>query len=66
MTPGEPTFEIAKTFGIRVLLKLTKTNIGGIEISERHGRLTANVSPDELKEAVHATMESHNIRLSLS
>ncbi|WP_022668001.1 hypothetical protein [Desulfospira joergensenii] len=58
-------FEITKTFGLGVLLKLTKTNIGGIEIEERQGKLTANVSTGELIKAVNATIEGHNIRLQV-
>ena len=66
MNDREKPFEITKTFGLGVLLKLTKTNIGGIEIRENQGKLTANVSTDEIIKAVNKTIEGHNIRLQLS
>ena len=63
MNDLEKPFEITKTFGLGVLLKLTKTNVGGIEIKEKQGKLTANVSTSELIKAVDATIEGHNIKL---
>lgn len=66
MKRREKPVEIEKTFGIRVLLKLTRTNVEGIKISEKDGRLTSNVSLNELSRAVDATVESHNIRLKAS
>ena len=66
MKHREKPVEIEKTFGIRVLLKLTRTNVEGIKFSEKDGRLTSNVSLNELSRAVDVTVESHNIRLKAS
>ena len=66
MNDLEKPFEITKTFGLGVLLKLTKTNHRGIEITENQGKLTANVSTGEIIKAVNATIEGHNIRLQFS
>lgn len=63
MNELDKPFEITKTFGLGVLLKLTKTCIRGIEIKERQGKLTANVSTGEIIKAVNATIEGHNIKL---
>ena len=56
-------FNIKKTFGMGVLLKLTKTTINGIEAFENGGRYTFNVSVEELNRAVNITLENHNISL---
>ena len=58
-------FDVKKTFGLSVLLKLTRKNIGGIEISESNGRYTSNMDLQQLNEAVTTTMETHNINLKL-
>ena len=56
-------FNVKKTFGTDVLLKLTKTTIKGIEAFESGGKYTFNVSAEELNKAVNSTLVSHNIRL---
>lgn len=58
-------FNAKKTFGLSVLLKLTRKSVDGIEISESNGRYTCNLGMDELNRAVTMTMEAHNIKLSL-
>ncbi len=65
MSNKETPFEIRKTFGLGVLLKLTKTRVHGIEIKEKHGKLTSNITMGELIKAVDATIKSHNIRLRM-
>ncbi|WDP91863.1 MAG: hypothetical protein HUN04_19975 [Desulfobacter sp.] len=58
-------FDAKKTFGLSVLLKLTRKSVEGIEISESNGRYTSNMGTEELVRAVTRTMEAHNIRLRL-
>ncbi len=65
MTDQEKPFEIAKSFGLAVLLKLTKTNCRGIEISSDGDTFTSNVSLNKMTEAVNATLKSHNIHLKV-
>lgn len=65
MSRDHEPFTIDKTFGLGVLLKLTKKNVSGIEISTQGDKFTANVPLDELNQAVSHTMEAHNIRLKL-
>ena len=56
-------FNVKKTFGMDVLLKLTKTTINGIEAFERDRTYTFNVSVEELNKAVNFTLVNHNISL---
>ncbi len=63
MENSEKNFEIKKTFGLGVLLKLTKKNVQGIEISSQGNKFVSNVSVDRLTQAVEATLKSHNITL---
>ena len=65
MNTGKKTFEVKKTFGLGVLLKLTKKNVPGIEISTNGNKFTSNVSLNELSEAVETTLKAHNIRLKI-
>lgn len=65
MSNNKDTFEVKKTFGLSVLLKLTRKNIQGIEISEMDGRYRSNLAPEEMNRAVIQTMESHNISLKV-
>ena len=65
MTTDNKKFEIKKTFGLGVLLKLTKKNIKGIEITTNGDKFTSNVSLNELSEAVETTLQAHNIRLKI-
>ena len=59
------SFEVRKTFGLSVLLKLTRKTIDGIEISEVDGRYRSNLGLDEMNQAVTRTMASHNIQLKI-
>ena len=56
-------FEITKTFGLGVLLKLTKKSVEGIEISSNGKKFTSNVTLDRLTKAVNATLKAHHIKL---
>lgn len=61
---GKP-FEAEKSFGLGVLLKLTKKNIPGIEISSNNGKFRSNVTLNQLTNAVNATLKTHNIILKV-
>ena len=65
MNTDNKKFEIKKTFGLGVLLKLTKKNIKGIEITTNGDKFTSNVSLNELSEAVETTLQAHNIHLKI-
>ncbi len=65
MNTNTKNFEIKKSFGLGVLLKLTKKNIKGIEITTNGDKFTSNVSLNELSKAVEATIKTHNIRLKI-
>ena len=58
-------FDVKKTFGLSVMLKLTRKSVEGIEISESNGRYRSNLGIDEMARAVTRTMETHNINLRL-
>lgn len=62
---GSKSFKIKKTFGLGVLMKLTKKNVPGIEITTVGDRFISNVSPNRLKNAVEHTLKSHNIRVKV-
>jgi hypothetical protein len=63
MENTDKNFEIEKTFGLGVLLKLTKNNVRGIKISSKGNKFVSNVSVARLTQAVEATLKSHNITL---
>lgn len=65
MNTDTKNFEIKKSFGMGVLLKLTKKNIKGIEITTTGDKFTSNVSLNELSKAVETTIKAHNIRLKI-
>ena len=65
MMVDNKSLNIKKTFGLGVLMKLTKKNIPGITIDTVGDRLISNVSLDHLKNAVEQTMTSHNIRVKI-
>lgn len=65
MKTDNKKFEIKKTFGLGVLLKLTKKNVKGIEITTNGDKFTSNVSLNELSEAVETTIKAHNIHLKI-
>lgn len=58
-------FEIEKTFGLGVLLKLTKKRVEGIKITTCGNRFVSNVSLNELSTAVDAVLSENNIRLKI-
>lgn len=64
MNDNKP-FEVEKTFGLGVLLKLTQKNTSGIEISTKGNKFTSNLSLSEMNDAVHRIMQTHNIRLKI-
>ena len=65
MNNEEKPFEVTRTFGLGVLLKLTKKNVRGIEISSDGEKFTSNVTMDKLTDAVNATIKAHNINLKI-
>jgi len=65
MNTNTKNFEIKKSFGLGVLLKLTKKNVKGIEITTNGDKFTSNVSLNELSKAVETTIKAHNIRLKI-
>ncbi len=58
-------FEAERSFGLGVLLKLTKKNTKGVEISSIGNKFTSNLSHNELSDAVQRIMETHNISLKI-
>jgi len=56
-------FEIKKTFGLGVLLKLTKTNVQDIKIATDGNKFVSNVNIARLSQAVDITIKKHNITL---
>ncbi len=54
-------FEVNKTFGLGVLLKLTKKNVQGIKISKNGNKFVANVGIGKLSQAVDSTLKKYNI-----
>lgn len=58
-------FEVEKTFGLGVLLKLTQKHVSGVEISTRGNKFTSNLSLSEMNDAVQRIMDAHNIRLKI-
>jgi hypothetical protein len=65
MNTPKKDFNVKKTFGLSVLLKLTRKSVDGIEISESNGRYTSNLGLEEMSKAVTTTMEAHNINLRI-
>ena len=65
MSVKDKPFEVEKTFGLGVLLKLTKKNLKGVEISTSGNKFKSNLSREELDDAVTRIMETHNIRLKI-
>ncbi|HCY84638.1 MAG TPA: hypothetical protein DHV36_05830 [Desulfobacteraceae bacterium] len=66
MTHTKDTFQIKKTFGLGVLLKLTKNNVQGIRIKTQGDSFVSNVSVGTLSRAVDTTLKKHNIELKIS
>ena len=58
-------FEVERSFGLGVLLKLTKKNKKGIEIASTGNKFKSNVPLNELKDAVNDIIQRHNIKLKI-
>ena len=65
MNNSDKPFEVEKTFGLGVLLKLTKKSINGVEIYSDGEKLTANMNITQLSTAVDSTLKAHNIKLKI-
>lgn len=65
MNNANKFFEVEKSFGMGVLLKLTKKSNKGIEICSDGEKFTSNVTLNELSSAVDSTLKAHNIRLKI-
>ncbi len=65
MSAPENTYNIERSFGMGVLLKLTKTSANGIKITTDGRQFSSNVSLNELSQAVDSVLEAHNIRLKI-
>ena len=65
MTKDDKPFEVEKSFGLGVLLKLTKKNIKGIDISTKGNKFTSSLSRNELNDAVNRILKTHNIRIKI-
>lgn len=65
MENSEKPFEVSKSFGLGVLLKLTKKSSNGIEIFSNGEKFTSNVTLGTLTDAVNATIKTHNIKLKI-
>ncbi len=65
MSKKEEPFEVEKTFGLGVLLKLTKMNVTGIKILTKGNKFTSNVTLNRVTDAVNSTIKKHNIKLKI-
>jgi hypothetical protein len=65
MSKDNKPFEVEKSFGLGVLLKLTKKNLKGVDISTRGNKFISNLSRNEMNDAVNRIMQTHNIRIKL-
>lgn len=59
----EKNFEIERSFGVGVLLKLTKKNVTGIQVTSHGDKFVSNVDRATMTDAVESTMKSHGINL---
>jgi len=57
-------FEIKKSFGIAVLLKLAKTDTNGMQVLENDRKYTFNISKNNLSQVVDNVLGKYNITLS--
>lgn len=58
-------FEVEKSFGLGVLLKLTKKNLKGVTIATKGNKFTSDLSLSQINDAVDRVMQTHNIRLKI-
>lgn len=63
MKTEDESFEMTKTFGLGVLLKLTKNDTKGIKIATTGNKFRSNISRNELNTAVDKTIRTHNIKI---
>ncbi len=63
MKNPDESFEMKKTFGLGVLLKLTKNDTKGIKISTTGNKFRSNLSRNELNSAVDKTIKARNIKI---
>ena len=65
MSGDNRPFEVEKSFGLGVLLKLTKKNLKGIDIATIGNKFTSSLSHKEMSKAVDRIMKTHNIRIKI-
>ncbi len=65
MNNNDKPFEVEKTFGLGVLLKLTQKTLKGVDISTTGNKFTSTLSREEMNDAVSRIMQTHNIRLKI-
>jgi len=65
MSKGNKPFEVEKSFGLGVLLKLTKKNLKGIDISTTGNKFTSSLTHNEINKAVDRIMQAHNIKIKI-
>ncbi len=65
MSKGNKPFEVEKSFGLGVLLKLTKKNLKGIDISTTGNKFTSSLTHNEINKAVDRIMQTHNIKIKI-
>ncbi len=65
MGKEEIALEMNKSYGLAILLKLTKTYIRGIEVCEHNGRWATNVGRKELCYAMDMTVRDHHINVRI-
>lgn len=63
MSNDHKPLDIERSFGLGVLLKLTKKHVDGVEISTDGERFSSNLSVRDLSKAVDTVLETHNIRI---
>lgn len=56
-------FEMEKSFGLGVLLKLTRECVRDIKISSCGDKFISHVSREKLNRAVETTLKTRNIKL---
>lgn len=65
MTNKDKPFEVEKSFGLGVLLKLTKKNLKGVDISTNGNKFTSSLSRNEVNDAVNRVIKAHNLKIKI-
>ncbi len=65
MNKNDKPFEVEKSFGLGVLLKLTQKGLKGVDVSTIGNKFTSTLSRKEMNDAVNRIMQTHNIRLKV-